>query len=122
MAEHNELGKKGEDIAVEYLSRKGYRIIDRNWHNGHEEIDIVAMDGEMLVVVEVKTRFSDEFGDPDLAVTKSKQRSSVRTADAYIIEHDLDVETRFDIVSIVLNGKEKKIEHIEDAFYAPLKR
>ena len=120
MAEHNELGKKGEDIAVEYLRRKGYRIIDRNWHNGHEEIDIVAMDGEMLVVVEVKTRFSDEFGDPDLAVTKSKQRSIVRTADAYIIEHDLDVETRFDIVSIVLNGKEKKIEHIEDAFYPTL--
>jgi len=117
MAEHNELGKKGEDIAAEYLQSKGFQILDRNWHNGHEEIDIVAKDGEMLVVVEVKTRFSDDYGDPDLAITKGKQNSIVRTADAYIISHNLDVDTRFDVISIILNGKERKIEHIEDAFY-----
>lgn len=120
MAEHNDLGKKGEDLAAEYLKRQGYRIIDRNWHNGHEEIDIVAMDGDMLVIVEVKTRFSDAFGAPDLAVTKSKQRSIVRTAEAYIMEKDLDVETRFDIVSIIFNGKSQELEHIEDAFYPTL--
>jgi Predicted endonuclease distantly related to archaeal Holliday junction resolvase len=120
MAEHNELGKMGEDIAAKYLFEKGYEIVTRNWHHGHEEIDIVAKDGDMLVIVEVKTRKTDEFGDPDLAVTKGKQRSVIRTADAYVIEHDLDVETRFDIVSVVMAQGKIEIEHIEDAFYPTL--
>lgn len=120
MAAHNELGKIGEDIAADFLAQKGYKILDRNWHFHHLELDIVAMDGDTLVIVEVKTRATDEFGGPDLAVTASKQKSIIKSADAYIVERDLDVETRFDIVSIVLSGSEKKIDHIEDAFYPTL--
>ena len=114
---HNkELGQQGEDIAAKFLMKKGYKILDRNWRHHHLELDIVAMDGDMLVVVEVKTRYSDEYGEPDLAVNKSKQKRIIASADAYIVQHDMDVETRFDIISIIL-GKETVIEHIEDAFY-----
>ena len=121
MQSHNkELGQIGEDLAADFLVNKGYEILDRNWHFHHLELDIVAKDGDMLVVVEVKTRATDEFGEPDLAVTPSKQKSIIKSADAYIIQHDLDVETRFDIVSIIISGKEKRIEHIEDAFYPTL--
>ena len=69
MAKHNDLGKMGEDLAVQYLTDKGYEILERNWRNKHKEIDIIAKDGETLVIVEVKTRQSDDHGEPDLAVT-----------------------------------------------------
>ena len=69
MADHNDLGKLGEELAVNYLTGKGYEILERNWRNIHKEIDIIAKDGKFLVIVEVKTRKSDEYGAPDLAVT-----------------------------------------------------
>lgn len=120
MMNHNkEMGAKGEEIAVDYLVKKGYKILDRNWRYHHFELDIVAKEGDMLVVVEVKARFTDEFGDPDLAVTKSKQHRIITSANAYLEAHDLDVETRFDIISIVM-GRETRVEHIEDAFYPTL--
>lgn len=121
MAEHNDFGKLGEKLAADYLTQKGYRIVATNWHHGHEEIDIVAYDGDELVVVEVKTRQSRNYGDPEIAVSKSKQRSIIRVAEAYIIENDLNVQTRFDVISIVANQYEQTIEHIEDAFYPTLK-
>lgn len=116
MADHNDLGKLGEELAVNYLTGKGYKILERNWRNIHKEVDIIAMDGPDLVIVEVKTRQSDEYGDPDLAVTKRKQRMLIAAANAYITRNKLDVETRFDIVSIILKDSEPVIEHIEDAF------
>jgi putative endonuclease len=116
MAVHNELGKLGEDLAVQYLTDKGYEILERNWHNIHKEIDIIAKDGDDLVIVEVKARQTDEYGEPDIAVTKRKQRMLIAAANAYITRKGLDVETRFDIVSIVFKDGEPVIEHIEDAF------
>lgn len=116
MAEHNELGKLGEDLAVQYLTDKGYEILERNWRNIHKEIDIIAKDGDDLVIVEVKARQTDEYGEPDIAVTKRKQRMLIAAANAYIARKGLDVETRFDIISIVFKDGEHVIEHIEDAF------
>ena len=116
MAEHNELGKMGEDLAVQYLTDKGYEILERNWRNIHKEIDIIAKEGDDLVIVEVKARQTDEYGEPDIAVTKRKQRMLIAAANAYITRKGLDVETRFDIVSIVFKDGEPVIEHIEDAF------
>ena len=114
----HELGKTGEDLAVNYLENKGYRILDRNWRSGHNEIDIVAMDGEILVAVEVKTRKSATYGEPETAVTVGKQQMLIRAVDAYIRYKNLDVDVRFDIISIILNEEEQQIEHIEDAWMA----
>ena len=116
MAEHNDFGKLGEEIASNYLEGKGYEIVERNWRNTHKEIDIIAKDGETLVMVEVKTRQTDEYGNPDIAVTKKKQRLLIAAANAYLFKNKLDVETRFDIISIIFKDGEPVIEHIEDAF------
>lgn len=116
MAEHNDFGKLGEEIAANYLIEKGYEILERNWHNVHKEIDIIAKDGKFLVVVEVKTRQTDEYGNPDIAVTRKKQRMLISAANSYISRNDLDVETRFDIISIIFKDGNPVIEHIEDAF------
>lgn len=116
MAEHNDLGKIGEELAVNYLIGKGYEILERNWRNKHKEIDIVAKDGGTLVIVEVKTRQSDGFGEPDMAVTRQKQRCLVYAANAYVFSKRLDLDIRFDIISIVFNQGNPQIDHIEDAF------
>ena len=116
MADHNDFGKLGEELAVDYLTGKGYEILERNWRNVHKEIDIIAKDGKFLVIVEVKARQTDEYGNPDIAVTKKKQRMLIAAANAYIFKNRLDVETRFDIISIVFKDGEPVIEHIEDAF------
>lgn len=117
MADHNELGKLGEELAIKHLRSLGYKILEQNWHYGREEIDIIAKDGDTLVIVEVKTRASAYFGEPEFAVTRSKQRILVRTAEAYINKFDLHCDTRFDIISVVVGPTERKIHHIEDAFY-----
>ena len=116
MAKHNELGRLGEEIAANYLVEKGYEILERNWRNRHKEIDIIAKDGEDLVIVEVKTRTSDAYGEPDLAVTQQKQTRLIYAANAYIFSHSIDTNTRFDIISIVFDGEKPDIDHIEDAF------
>ena len=116
MANHNDFGKQGEDLAVQYLLDKGYEILERNWRNVHKEIDIIAKDGKELVIVEVKTRKSNNYGEPDLAVNKQKQRLLIYAANAYIFRNNLDINTRFDIISIVFNDGEPVIDHIEDAF------
>lgn len=111
-----EKGRDGENLAVDYLEGKGYQILERNWRSGHKEIDIIAMDGDEMVVVEVKSRKSLDFGDPDIAVGVMKQRMLIFAAEAYISYHNLDVEVRFDILSIVITPDGEHIEHIEDAF------
>lgn len=116
MAKHNDFGKLGEEIAANFLMEKGYEILERNWRNRHKEIDIIAMDGEELVIVEVKTRKSDDYGEPDLAVTKQKQTRLIYAANAYIFSRKIDLNTRFDIISIVFKEGKPVIDHIEDAF------
>ena len=111
-----DFGKLGEDLAVNYLINKGYQILERNWRSGHKEIDIIALDGDTLVAVEVKTRKSNTYGEPDIAVGAMKQKMLIWAADAYVRYKNLDVEVRFDIVSIVITDTGEHIEHIEDAF------
>ena len=110
------LGKLGEAFAAEYLIKKGYQILERNWRSGHKEIDLIALENNTLVITEVKTRKSDEFGDPEIAVGRDKQQMLIRAAEAYVRYKHLDVDIRFDIISIVITDGEPMIEHIEDAF------
>jgi len=116
MAENIDFGNLGEELAVNYLVGKGYEILERNWRNIHKEIDIIAKNGRFLVIVEVKTRRTDEYGEPDIAVTRKKQRLLISAANSYIFRNHLDVETRFDIISIIFKNGVPVIDHIEDAF------
>ncbi|MDR2058459.1 MAG: YraN family protein [Dysgonamonadaceae bacterium] len=121
MAQHNALGKSGEDAAIEYLQGQGYKILHRNWRCGSYEIDIVACTAEELVVIEVKTRSNNSYSDPEDAVTNRKINHIVSAADIYIKSFDVKLPTRFDIISIVGNAPPFEIDHIEDAFYPPVK-
>ena len=120
MAKHNELGKKGELIARKFLETEGFEIIESNWRHEKDEIDIIAIDHDELVIVEVKTRSTNFFGDPSEAVGKAKEEFIIRAAEAYIEIHDLNMDIRFDIISIITNRNEEIIEHIKDAFYPEL--
>ena len=112
-----DLGEKAEDLAVEYLARNGYQILERNWYYRHKEIDIVARDGDLLVIVEVKGRGGRFLKHPEEAVSMKKQRYLIEAANAYIEKHDLDVEVRFDIISVIFQGNAHRLYHIDDAFY-----
>jgi putative endonuclease len=116
MAEHNETGRRGEDLALDFLSKQGFVIQERNWKNRHEEIDIIARDGQELVIVEVKTRSGLQFGRPEESVSLRKQRNLVNAAEEYIRRKSSDLETRFDIISVVLGGETSEIRHIRRAF------
>jgi putative endonuclease len=117
MAEHNELGKLGEAHARKYLEKEGYTIVDTNWYFMKDELDIIALDGEELVIVEVKTRKENDLITPEEAVTKKKQRYLVRAANNYIEEKDIDRETRFDVMAITVTSAGMSMNHIRDAFY-----
>ncbi len=116
MAKHIETGKKGEALAVRFLTSKGYTILETNWRNNHKEIDIIAMDRDELVIVEVKTRSTDYFGFPDEFVDAAKQKNLISAAQAYIDKTDMDAGVRYDIVSVILTGTSHTIHHITDAF------
>jgi len=116
MAQHNELGKKGEQLAVDFLLKKGYAICDTNWRYQKAEVDIIAQKADVLAVVEVKTRSSTDFGNPQDFVKPKKVKLLVKAIDEYVISKDLDVEVRFDIIAIVKEKDSFNIEHIEDAF------
>lgn len=120
MARHNDFGQDSETIARSFLLKKGYSILESNWRSGHKEIDIIAKDGEMLVIVEVKARNVNSPQPPEDAVDERKIRNLVRAADAYIQMHNLNIDTRFDIVTIVSSPNGLEINHIEDAFYPPI--
>ena len=117
MAEHNELGKLGEEMAVEFLQKDGYAILETNWTFQKAEIDIIAQKGSTLAIIEVKTRSSLEFGLPQDFVKPKKIQLLTKAVDAYVTEKDLDVEMRFDIIAIHKEGKSFVIEHLIDAFY-----
>lgn len=119
MALHNDLGKWGEEMAAEYLERKGFRIIERDWRIGHRDIDIIAIDCDTLVIVEVRTRRNNVFIEPELTIDKKKIRSLMLAANTYVKTHYLDADqsVRFDIVTVLgANGSDCKINHIENAF------
>ncbi len=116
MAEHNELGKRGENLAVEYLLKNGYKIVKRNWRFQKAEVDIIAKKENVLAVIEVKTRSNDYFGNPQDFVSPKKIKLLVRAIDEYVIKHDLDVEVRFDIIAIINKTHTLNIEHLKNAF------
>jgi len=93
------------------------RVRAANWRHGHDEVDIIAMDGDELVIVEVKTRSSNRYGEPEEDVGPAKEKFLIRATEAYLEEKDLDVDSRFDIISVILNKNGVRINHIEDAFY-----
>ncbi len=117
MASHNELGKKGEQLAVDFLIEKGYDIIERNYRFDKAEVDIIAQQKDTLAIVEVKTRSTSDFGNPQDFVNDKKIKLLVKAVDEYVVVNDLDVEVRFDIIAIVKQDKGFDIEHLEDAFY-----
>lgn len=120
MSDHIELGKEGEQQAVRHLANNGYKIKHKNWRFKKNEIDIIAEKDGLLVVVEVKTRTNDYFENPKEAVTKKKQRFIIKATDAYIQQFNIDLETRFDIISVLIRNGKSEIEHIEDAYQASL--
>ena len=117
MAQHNELGKKGEQLAVDFLLKNNYAIIERNYRFDKAEVDIIAQKENTLAVVEVKTRSTKDFGNPEEFVKPKQIKNLVKAVDEYVTVNDLDVEVRFDIIAIVKDKNEFKIEHLEDAFY-----
>ena len=116
MAEHYDLGKKGEQLAVDYLINEGYKILGRNWRFQKAEIDIIAQKENILASVEVKTRSTNDFGNPQDFVNPKKIKLLVMAMNEYVIKHDLDVEVRFDIIAITKNKSDFDIEHLKDAF------
>ena len=118
MADHNQLGEKGEELAVKFLVNLGYQIIDTNWREQKFEIDIIALDEEEIVFVEVKTRSTSAYGNPEEAVTETKQKHLINGADFYIQENEVDLDARFDVIAIIENSNELTINHIKSAFSA----
>lgn len=116
MAAHNELGKWGEDLAVAFLQRQGYTIIERDWKSGRRDIDIIAKDEtDTIVFVEVKTRRNRLFGEPEEAIDYRKMQSLQQAINHYIKFCHLNGNVRFDIISIVGTiGTEPEINHIKD--------
>lgn len=120
MAQHNRLGKKGEDLAEAYLIENNYHIIRRNWLFQHNEIDIIASNSEFIIFVEVKTRSSAYWGNPEEAVSIKKVKRIVEAADYYLKSNDIYKPVRFDVIAVLISKDSIHIEHIEDAFFAPL--
>lgn len=116
MAQHNDFGTQGEDIAIDFLRRKGYIIMDRNWRSGHKEIDIVACKDDTVVFVEVKARANAFYGNPEDAVTRRKMHLLVLAADAYLRYNAIDLEVRFDVITIIGTSEKPYIRHYEHAF------
>lgn len=117
MAEHNELGKKGEQVAVNYLVENNYQILERNYRFDKAEIDIIAQKETILAIVEVKTRSTIDFGNPQDFVKPKQIKNLVKAVNEYIMVNDLDVEVRFDIIAIVKEKGNLTMEHLENAFY-----
>ena len=121
MNEPQNLGQKGENHAAAFLEGKGYKIRHRNWRTGKMEVDIIAENNEYVVFVEVKTRTGDFLVNPQDTVSREKQRFMQFAADNYIKKYDINKEGRFDVVSLIWDGKSFAVDHIEGAFYPTLR-
>ncbi|SHE53814.1 YraN family protein [Chryseobacterium vrystaatense] len=119
MATHNDFGKIAEDLAAEYLQKKGYKVLTRNFRFQKAEIDIIAEKENLIIIIEVKARSTDAFMLPQEAVTKTKIKSIVSAANHYLEEFNRNNEVRFDIISVLPDEMKKlTIDHITDAFEA----
>ncbi|MEE9440182.1 MAG: YraN family protein [Saprospiraceae bacterium] len=118
MAKHLELGKKGEEIAIEFLVKKGYKILEKNWRYRRSEVDIICMNDDILVFVEVKSRSDNYFGNPESFVTAKKETLLIDAASYYMEKIDHQWEIRFDIIAVLFHNQAyQTIEHFKDAFF-----
>jgi putative endonuclease len=117
MGAHNDFGKKGEELAVDYLVQAGYRIVHTNYRYQKAEIDIIAQKEEILAIVEVKSRKSDFWQHIAEIITDKKIKLLVKAANQYVISRNLDIEVRFDIITVLEDNGGYNIDHIENAFY-----
>ena len=120
MAEHNEIGKNGEDVAADYLLEHGFRILERNWRLGHKEIDIIAVDGDNLVFVEVKTRQTSPQKPVDV-ISNAKMKNLISAASFYLKTNNINLECRFDVLILTGCRGNYSINHIPGAFRPYLK-
>lgn len=111
-----DIARKGETAAEDFLEQLGYKIIERNWRHRHKEIDLVAIDGDELVIVEVKSRQGQVLDNPEMAVDRKKRRNLVFAANAYARMNRFSNEIRFDVVWVVYHGLLPDIKHIANAF------
>lgn len=116
MAISNDLGKKGEELSVEFLKENGYKILETNYRFLKAEIDIIAKKEDTLIAVEVKTRSSKVFGNPQDFVNAKKIQLMVLAMNHYVEENNLDIELRFDIIAVLKKKNVFQIEHLKDAF------
>ncbi len=117
MGKHNEFGKEGEKIAVNFLLEKGYRILHQNFRYLKAELDIIAEKDDIIAIVEVRARSNDQIINIADTITKKKIKLLVMAADYFVTEMKLDKEVRFDVIAILKNKRVFKVEHIESAFY-----
>lgn len=121
MDERMDFGKAGEQLAVDHLIAQGLVILDRNWHFSHKEIDIVAREGNDLVIVEVKTRNAPVRELPEQAINRQKRQFLIAAANAYVKYNRIKLEVRFDVVNVVFSGGKPALNHIRNAFYPMLR-
>jgi len=114
------LGKEGEEIATTHLIREGYQISARNYRSGRAEIDIIATKDDLLIVVEVKTRETDKYGNPEESVGTGKINLLAQCIEDYMRDHDINTNVRYDIISIIKNQYKTEVHHLEDAFWPGL--
>ena len=117
MVSAKDIGEIAEGLAQQHILKLGYKIKNTNWHYGHLELDIVALDGNQLVIIEVKSRHGIRYEHPSEAVTNAKIKRIVEAAEAYIFEKDLHLETRFDVITVIFFKQGHELEHFKDAFY-----
>ncbi|HMN91298.1 MAG TPA: YraN family protein [Saprospiraceae bacterium] len=121
MAKHIETGQAGEALAQAFLKRKGYRILETNWRFSKAEVDIIAIHEHTLVFVEVKTRSSDRYGQPEEFISDYKERLLADAASVYMEQIEHEAAIRFDVIAIVYRSAEDyHITHFEDAFFPGL--
>ena len=117
MPTQKEIGVMAEALACVHLQKLGYKILETNWYYGHLELDIVAQEGDQIVIVEVKSRQGIRYEHPSEAVTNAKIKNIVEAADNYIRERELTLETRFDVITVIFFKEGHELEHFRDAFY-----
>lgn len=123
MDKHLQTGAFGEELACRFLEGLGYRILERNWRFGHKELDLIAQWGQYLVIGEVKTRSAGAYQGARDSVSREKQAFLIAAANAYVRQHALDLEVRYDILAIdIATDGTYQLEHIPSAFYPQLGR
>ena len=117
MSKNIELGSQGERLAHDFLVNQGYKILEKNWRSGKAEVDLIAIHAKTVIFIEVKTRSSNFFAQPESSVDANKQKLMAKAAGDYLAQNNLEGEIRFDVISIILKGSKNEIVHFEDAFF-----